>query len=62
MDSVSDVYSRAATGMVDDTDDAVNASWRLSLAGTERTNAQAQAAGVPPGYERVPSFSTYLQD
>lgn len=60
MDSVSDVYSRAATGMVDDTDDAVNASWRLSLAGTERTNAQA--AGVPRGYERVPSFSTYLQD
>ena len=56
MDSVSDVYSRAATGMVDDTDDAVNASWRLSLAGTERTNAQA--ADVPRGYERVP----YLQD
>ena len=59
MDSVSDDHSRAATGTVDDTDDAVNASWRLSLAGTERTNAQA--AGVPRGYERVSSFST-LQD
>ena len=60
MDGASEDCSRAATGTVDDTDDAVNASWRLSPAGTERTNAQA--AGVPRGYERVPSFSTYLQD